>query len=192
LDPTVIAFSALKDFPPIVAHALGVQAEDLMHLHLRDLTVREWMERFYDNAGAEFWATYAVTVAEFAKMFVKEAWLYQARPSFRVQYPGSRTLEPHRDADYGHQLEEVNVWIPLVPLEPSTTLRIADKPWPCAVGEALAFSGGATIHECPVNVSERTRVSFDFRLLAEAKLRPDGWTEDGTRRFALGGFWSRG
>ena len=98
---------------------------------------------------------------------------YQRPPSVRLQRPdASAYCREHRDAEYGHQVGEVNFWLPLTdPTRTHTTLWVERSPGaadfhPLEVGhgEIAAFHGTLCRHRVPPNTSTSTRVSLDFRV----------------------------
>lgn len=61
--------------------------------------------------------------------------LYQAVPTLRVVFPGSvAPVKPHKDADYWHDSNEINFWVPLVPVSGANSLWSESEP-----GKGLVF-----------------------------------------------------
>ena len=98
---------------------------------------------------------------------------YQCPPTVRVQPADPHTPgRVHCDADYGHQLGELNFWMPLTPLAATnTTLWLESSkgsddfhPLQVDVGEIACFHGTLCRHKVPPNASASTRVSLDFRV----------------------------
>jgi hypothetical protein len=193
----VVACEELLALPAALAGVLEVRVEDLPRLHELGRTADEWSSLFIErHVDATFRQAYEIVAARFAELFVAaHDVLFQKRPALRTQFPGAIILARHRDGGVqGHQDEETNVWAPMVPVKESSTIWIQDeenglRPWVCDVGEALVFPGAILEHESHPNETDATRVSLDFRLLPAEKLRPGGWTEDGSRRFELGVYW---
>lgn len=80
----------------------------------------------------------------------------------------------HCDADYCHQPNEVNWWVPLGPVYGSNSLWIESRPAkrdfrPVEAnnGSAFQFYGNQCEHFTCANRTEHTRVSFDFRVVPE-------------------------
>jgi len=123
---------------------------------------------------------------------------YQRPPTLRLQ-PGPATkayVKHHRDADYGHQNGELNYWIPLTQTTPSPsssslppTLWIESTPnqgdyhpIQCSsYGEGVSFHGSSCIHYVPKNMSDKTRVSLDFRIGVEEYGFDSMWQMVGTK-----------
>lgn len=99
--------------------------------------------------------------------------LYQRKPILRVVLPGSvPPTQLHCDADYFHDSNEVNYWIPLSKVWGSNTLwsesapgRGDYMPFEADAGEAVRFYGNRCRHYTLENTSDGTRVSFDFRVI---------------------------
>lgn len=110
------------------------------------------------------------------------AYLYQAIPSFRVHLPGNvATGNFHKDSDFGHSPESLNILVPLTPMANSSSVWIETGPGAgdCSpvemrVGQYLRFHGAILQHGSYPNTTGRTRVSFDFRLLPKRAYREDG------------------
>jgi len=98
---------------------------------------------------------------------------YQSPPTVRVQPPDARVCgKIHRDAEYGHQPGEINVWMPLTRRAAThTTLWVESAPGASdfhpldvEVGRLAMFHGTLCRHHAPANTSTATRVSLDFRV----------------------------
>jgi len=108
-------------------------------------------------------------------------YLFQRRPTFRLQFPGGLAGGSiHRDRDFGHLPETENVWLPLTTVERTSTIWIETpgqselRPILPKPGEYLMFSGDL-LHGNVPSQSQETRMSFDFRAvprrLAQRNLR---------------------
>ena len=77
----------------------------------------------------------------------------------------------HCDSVFGHQIGEVNFWMPLTPTHPTSTLYAETSPgkadWysfhPLHPGSIMRFPGTFCRHKTKPNISGKTRVSIDFR-----------------------------
>ena len=127
----------------------------------------------------EFIALYERFIAEvISPMLGSAALVYQAVPVFRVFFPGHLGVGPrHTDAAYHKQPNEINVWVPLTPVSGSNSLMVESSPGAadfapitCNVGTLYHFRGNSCEHFTDLNVSDTTRVSFDFRVIRGAEL----------------------
>jgi hypothetical protein len=121
--------------------------------------------------------------------------LYQAIPTLRVVFPGSvAPVKPHKDADYWHDSNEINYWVPLVPVAGSNSLWSESEPGKGflpfshfgltnligdfhsfdldgSAGELMRFYGNRCQHYTTENSSTTCRVSFDFRVIPASLFR---------------------
>ena len=128
--------------------------------------------------------------------------LYQAQPNFRCHLPdtGHLLVHLHRDADYHHQPNELNVWLPLTPCAGTNTLwseSMPDKgdyrPFELVPGQCMLFWGHQCKHYTVPNDSGITRVSIDFRVVPPGYYKasyPNSHRRDGQARFARGCFFA--
>eukprot|EP00927_Polykrikos_kofoidii_P080556 TRINITY_DN77449_c0_g1_i1.p1 TRINITY_DN77449_c0_g1~~TRINITY_DN77449_c0_g1_i1.p1 ORF type:complete len:302 (+),score=35.33 TRINITY_DN77449_c0_g1_i1:76-981(+) len=116
--------------------------------------------------------------------------VYQYPPTLRIQPGPSKSFRrPHRDAEYGHQVGEVNFWMPLTNYSEKTraTLWIESSPnlgdyQPLEIdyGSIAMFHGTLLRHLVPANESMFTRVSMDFRIGVGDYFDP-AWSLDGVK-----------
>jgi|TARA_B110001450_G_scaffold229889_1_gene230794 hypothetical protein len=110
-----------------------------------------------------------------AKSIFKEDLVYQNRPTLRVSFPGNKAVgDWHRDREYNHPLEEVNIWVPITIASNTNTIWIEssfDKedysPVNIDFGKFLIFDSGLK-HGNVVNNENQTRISFDFRVIPKS------------------------
>ena len=99
--------------------------------------------------------------------------LYQRKPILRVVLPDSvPPTKPHCDADYYHDSNEINFWMPFTRVWGSNTLWSESAPgkgdyapFECGPGELVRFYGNRCRHYTLANDSGGTRVSIDFRVI---------------------------
>ena len=163
--------------------------------------MNRWNEAFSEKGnekGAEMIAardTFLKVYARFIREIVaqdiskqlevnQEAIVHQSKPIFRVVYPGQMaTGTRHCDADYCHQPNEVNVWIPLTVVYSTNSLWVESRPGKANYrpiesrsGEAFRFYGNQCEHFTCANTTEHTRVSFDLRVVPQ-KLHDPSYRE---------------
>jgi hypothetical protein len=153
-------------------------------------------ERFYETfPGSWFSGVYEGFMRERIQPIFGEPIVIQTIPSFRVQLPGNLAVgEFHKDGDYGHGLDEVNVWVPLTEATVVNTIIIRldghDRPWPCLVGDFLLFNGAAREHGNLPSDYDHTRVSFDARVIPASKYQPrEEASINAGKRFAVGDYF---
>ena len=87
----------------------------------------------------------------------------------------------HTDAEFGHQAETVNFWVPLTLARGTATVWTETGPGKgdytpvnMVPGQYLEFSATTLRHGNKPNITGRTRVSFDFRVIPFASYRDSG------------------
>ena len=133
------------------------------------------------DAYREFLAVYHRFVAEWiVPQLGQGALLYQRKPILRVVLPGS--VPPtalHCDADYWHDANELNFWVPLTRVAGANSLWSETEPgkgdfapFVAAPGQLLRFYGNRCRHYTIANDSGAPRVSFDFRVIPSRLFTP--------------------
>lgn len=117
-------------------------------------------------------------------LFNEDTLVVQKEPSFRVCLPnntalGKRNDQPdteiigiHCDNDYGHPVEEINFMLSITGQEESNSCYIETVPnkgdfFPLNIpkGSFVSFNGNTCRHYNMKNITGKTRVSFDFRVI---------------------------
>ena len=128
-----------------------------------------------------------------------EHFVYQALPSFRVHLAHTRALGvPHCDADYYHQPNELNFWMPLVErVSGSNSLYCesapgeADyQPFELRRGQVVQFYGNQARHYTLPNTTDVTRVSIDLRVIPLPFFARSWTSPKGTVPFRLGQYYT--
>jgi len=139
----------------------------------------------------------------------EELILFQRVPTLRVHLGGAQAIgRPHRDADYQHSPFEINYWLPLTDVDGTYSLwteSARDKkdfhPFVASYGQVVRFYGNQNWHYTVHNTSDRTRVSFDFRVIRFSDFHKSGVPIDYSRtplsreqhrkrgQFGLGNFY---
>ena len=101
----------------------------------------------------------------------------------------------HTDADYGHPSGEVNFFLPVNPDTFGTNslyvegdaMRGDFEPFELKYGEIMLWNGNSCRHCSPRNISSRTRISFDFRVMPGSD-----WVDPPKKKgyFQLGGYYA--
>ena len=186
-----------------LAAAMDVPSLDTLHRALPDFSVRpehhkavnaakkRLMQPLTDTAAAApFLAAYDALLCEVIAPHVAEAMgdegcdalHYSAFPTLRVQHPsGYGGIRPHCDGIYDLQPGSLNWWVALThPLRPCRTLHVESAPGADdfspllpAAGALVRFDGRRCLHFTRPNLSARTRVSLDFRVVPGGHFEPD-------------------
>jgi ectoine hydroxylase-related dioxygenase (phytanoyl-CoA dioxygenase family) len=97
----------------------------------------------------------------------------QRVPTFRMACPGSTAVsEFHTDAEYNHQPDTVNFWVPFTECFATNTVWIESavgtedyEPAVLSPGQFLQFDAIRLRHGNYANETGQTRLSFDFRVI---------------------------
>lgn len=125
--------------------------------------------------------------------------VFQAKPTFRIHLPGNLSVGAyHRDSEYNHPLEEINVWVPLTRAYGTATIWMESEydkgdfhPKELEYGRFLVFDSRLK-HGNEVNQESYTRVSFDFRVMPAHLYKESGaLTANRGKRLVLGEYYSR-
>lgn len=162
-------------------------------------------QKFYDKLRAgwpEFETMYSDFVREVvAPLFPEEKVLiYQKTPTFRVQLPENVAVGAfHRDGDYFHPKGEVNFIIPVNSARDSACTITESEPGKMDFhqlsfkpGRLIRFSGNDCLHGNIPNLTGKTRVSLDFRVLPREHYKPEEAGMSVTRgtKFAIGHYYT--
>lgn len=97
---------------------------------------------------------------------------YQAFPCIRIVRPKEFSIGIHADVNYGFNPANVNYYIPLTDLRGSSSLHVESSPgredWHTLdykYGDIYRFHGAMCSHFTTENMSDRTRLSLDFRVI---------------------------
>ena len=105
-----------------------------------------------ENPPGKFLKTYRNFIEFLSNEIFNEKLVYQAKPTLRVQFPDNKAVGGwHKDRDYNHPIEEINVWVPITDALNSNTIWLEssfDKkdfaPANMTFGEMLFFDSGLT------------------------------------------------
>ena len=187
-----------------VKAALNVYDLSLLHERVKDEDGQNQDDqalpkRFGLYLMAEPTRIYRELVKDVVVPLVGEPIVYQAVPTWRVQVPsGFAVNRYHRDVDYGHAPEEINFWVPLTPITAETAVWAESamgmddyRPLLVQPGQMLVFDGALLRHGNRMNTTERTRVSFDFRVIPTRLYRDHGHkTVNVGRELRLGDYFA--
>jgi ectoine hydroxylase-related dioxygenase (phytanoyl-CoA dioxygenase family) len=140
------------------------------------------IDRGYDLKASKPNDSFLLLFDKFVKMLSEEVFrerlVYQAKPTLRVMFPNNRAVGGwHRDRDYNHPIEEINIWVPITSALETNTIWIETefdledyKPINVSYGELIIFDSNLK-HGNKINQENKTRLSFDFRIIPERVLR---------------------
>ena len=151
-------------------------------------------QQLYSCLNAEeghlFYDTYERFVREVIRPQYDEPIFYQKKPTHRILFrdtPGVSRF--HRDRDYGHSTAEINYFVPQTSAFGTNTVWIESEegkedfaPLEMEAGQFARFNGASLAHGAQVNTSDKSRVSFDFRIIPLSRkpaafADPSSWKE---------------
>jgi len=172
---------ALYSFPLEEAHLNSKEyksASEKSSVSELDLDVHK---RFYkdmkrNSAFLELYRAFVKRVL--VANFPDQHWMVvQKMPNIRFHMPGTVCVPPHRDTDEGvhrtaHPIGEFNFLLTLTAMFDTNAMYIESEPGlgdfqqvAMDAGQLLAFHGNQCVHGNRINVTDKTRVSLDFRCV---------------------------
>ena len=137
-------------------------------------------------------------VSSLARNFFNEELIYQARPTLRVNFPNNKAVGGwHRDREYNHPLEEINIWVPITKSINTNAIWIESEfdkndfsPINTNYGQFIVFDSGL-MHGNKLNTENKTRISFDFRVIPKSlyKKKFDKSSNDTKMKFTIGDYY---
>ena len=208
-NPQIISYDT-NEFPfrETVAEMLEVEPTDLIRLHdihkhdMQKIGTDQhslWHKRYYAKQEELMMPLVSRFAKHMSKYFEKDALIYQVKPTFRVHEVDNLGVgEWHRDRDYNHDTNEVNLWIPFTPAYDTNTIWTESeegkedfKPMNISYGQVLVFNGANLLHGNHTNETLTTRVSFDMRIVEESRFNPTGKdTIYKNKKFELGSYFA--
>lgn len=139
---------------------------------LYDIFLQEDINAINSN---NFWSVYKEFIFYLSSEIFNEELVYQKKPTLRVQFPNNKAVGGfHRDRDYNHPPEEINIWIPVTSATKTNSIWIESQfdledysPVNMQNGQGLIFDSGLK-HGNKLNEEGFTRVSFDFRVIPKS------------------------
>ena len=130
---------------------------------------------FYEKAksNTSFYDVYESFIEQEIRPLFDEAIIYQKIPTFRAHLPNNLGVAAfHRDRNYGHSTNEVNVFLPITKAFDTNTIWVEaeeDKkdflPMEAEYGNYYVWNGASLLHGNKVNDTKKTRISIDFRVM---------------------------
>jgi len=158
-------------------------------------------KKFYSMPyNSQFYAVYRSFIKNEIQPLFDEEIIFQKIPTFRTQVPNNLSVAAwHKDSDYSHVDEEVNIFLPLTPAHENNTIWAESKPGKndftpmnTKPGEFYVWSGCSLVHGNKINDTGKSRVSIDFRVLPISQYRDNDRISTSNRtRMILGYYFDR-
>jgi hypothetical protein len=141
----------------------------------------------------------------------EDEYIVQKEPSFRIHIPNNTALGKrgdevddekiglHCDSEYNHPSSEMNYMLTLTGQSDTNSCYVESEPGkedfhPIAIeyGEVFRFYGNKCRHYNKRNISHKTRVSFDFRVIPASQFSEDNSVAvHSGRKFSVGEYYIR-
>ena len=148
-------------------------------------------------SNGKFYNTYLNLLRHLQQNFFKEKIIIQSKPTLRVHIPNNISVGSyHKDSDYGHPEEEINLWLPFNKSVNTSALWLESEPNKCDFkpynldyGEILIFNSKLT-HGTEVNIEDHSRLSMDFRVIRKKNfINKPTVSPKNNIKFNLGGYF---
>ena len=136
-----------------------------------------------NNNWIEFIKIYENFVRNEIGALFDKPFLYQYLPSYRVQLPNDQAIHKWHydsDKDHKHPEGEINFCLAITEMKDTTAIWCESEPGkkdftPMEIdyGEFFQFNGNKCTHGNKKNLSDNSRISFDFRILPFKKYKPE-------------------
>jgi hypothetical protein len=151
----------------------------------------------------EFINLYDSFIAKVIQPIYTEKIVYQAIPTFRICLPNNIAVgeyhkdKKYRDESWASKVKEFNYFLPFTDAFDTNTIWVESEedkgdyaPMNCAYGECIQWDGSNLSHGNELNITGKTRVSVDFRVIAESNYIPSNSGSINTNIvFAKGGYY---
>lgn len=141
----------------------------------------------------------------------EDEYIVQKEPSFRIHIPNNTALGKrgdeednekiglHCDSDYNHPPTEMNYMLTITGQSDTNSCYVESEPGNedfhpinLKYGEVFRFYGNRCRHYNKRNISNSTRISFDFRIIpASQYTENDAIAVHSGRKFVVGGYYMR-
>ena len=148
-------------------------------------------------SNGKFYNIYLDLLRHLQKTFFKEEIIVQSKPTLRVHIPDNISVGSyHKDSDYGHPEEEINIWVPFNKSMNTSALRLESEPGKknfkqqnIDYGEILIFNSKLT-HGTEINKENHSRLSMDFRVIKKKNFKNNSTLSPKNNiKFNLGGYF---
>ena len=153
------------DFP--FSEVLASGTDQNRHLH----------KKFYQgmDASPDFVALYQDFVKNMVCPLFDEKIIFQKYPTFRVHQPNNIAVFAfHKDKEYNHNDKEINFYLPITKAFDTNTFWFESeedkgdfRPMEGDYGDLIQWNGANLSHGNKINETDKTRISFDFRVLSK-------------------------
>lgn len=159
---------------------------------------------FYNWARTtQFTNLYETFIKEVVQPLYAEKIVYQAIPTFRICLPNNIAVgeyhkdKKYRDENWASKVKEYNFFLPFTDAFATNTIWVESEedkgdyaPMVCNYGEVIQWDGSNLTHGNEKNETGKTRISVDFRVIAQSNYIPNDKGSINTNSlFAIGGYY---
>ncbi len=195
------------------AHTLIQDSAKWDQITFQNDTSTDFHKRYYKSPHySEMVALYHRFLQEWLlPQLEEEEYIVQKEPSFRIHIPNNTALGKrgdeadneqigmHCDGDYNHPAAEINYMITVTGQEDTNSCYTESEPGKgdfhsinIQYGEVFRFYGNKCRHYNKKNISQNTRISFDFRVIPASQYKEDdAIAVHSGRKFVVGGYYMR-
>lgn len=158
-------------------------------------------KKFYEMPhNSNFYKIYRLFIQNVIQPMFNEEIIFQRIPTFRTQVPNNYSVAAwHKDSDYSHVTDEVNIYLPLTNAFENNTIWAESQPgkkdyspMEAVPGEFYIWSGCRLVHGNKVNDTNLSRVSIDFRVMPLSKYSENDRTSTSNKtKMVLGHYFDR-
>jgi hypothetical protein len=195
------------------AHTLIHGATSWQQITFQNDTSTEFHQRYYKSPHYhEMVSLYHRFLQDWLLPQLEEdEYIVQKEPSFRIHIPNNTALGKrgdeeddekigfHCDGDYNHPPAEMNYMLTITGQSNTNSCYVESEPGkgdfhPICLeyGEVFRFYGNKCRHYNKTNVTNQTRISFDFRIIPASQYQEiDSIAVHSGRKFVVGGYYIR-
>jgi len=164
-----------------------------------------WHKLFYEKIRSDksFDKIYTKFLTNIIKPRFGENIIYQKIPTFRVHLPGNVSVgefhkdKHYRDTEWAEKVKELNYYIPLTQAYGTNTIWAETtedsgdyQSFDSKYGECIEWDASNLTHGNKDNVTSKTRVSFDFRVIPKSRYIDSKHLSINTKiPFGIGGYY---
>ena len=186
---------------------IHVKRSDLMpkqELDHNNESSTEYHKKFYDfiRNNEDFKKNYNNFIKNEIEGLFDEEIIFQRLPGFRIHLKNSKAINKWHsdgDADHRHPKGEINFMLAITECLDNNTTWVESTPGKndfsplnMNYGEFYMFNGNECMHGNKFNDSEKTRISFDFRIIPLSKYNENNSSSNTTnQKFAVGEYYDK-
>ena len=198
----------------VLDEAHNLLPEDIKYDQVFDIDNdnKTWFHKqFYDklnNGWPEFIDLYDSFIRDVITEHIGERLVYQAKPTFRIHLPENVAVGAYKDhksgfhkdssPGYDHPRDEISIFLPLTTACGTNTVWTESEedkgdfsPMEADYGEYYIWKGSHLSHGNKINTTNKSRVSFDFRIIPINAYNPEKYkvSRDTKKRFIIGDYY---